>query len=45
MPSARYPETVHRLRWFEMTETRGDLFGGEIVQWQVTLKVGFTLDD
>jgi dodecin len=41
---ARAAETVRNLRWFEVTETRGHIEGGRVAHWQVTLKVGFTLD-
>ena len=37
---AKAAESVRNLRWFEVTDTRG-----KIAHWQVTLKVGFTLDD
>ena len=37
--------TMHNLRWFEVVETRGHLENGKIGHWQVTIKVGFTLDD
>jgi flavin-binding protein dodecin len=42
---ARAKKTVRNMRWFEITETRGYLDEGKIAHWQVTLKVGFTLDD
>jgi flavin-binding protein dodecin len=38
-------ESLHNLRWFEVTDIRGLLDGDSIEYWQVTLKVGFTLDD
>jgi len=38
-------ESVRNLRWFEVTDTRGHIEKGKIAHWQVTLKVGFTLDD
>lgn len=38
-------ESLHNLRWFEVTEVRGDLDGSRVSHWQVTLKVGFTLDE
>ena len=41
---ARAKKTVRNMRWFEVTETRGYLEDGKIAHWQVTLKVGFTLD-
>jgi flavin-binding protein dodecin len=40
----RAQKTVRNMRWFEVTETRGYLEEGKIAHWQVTLKVGFTLD-
>ena len=42
---AKANETLHNLRWFEVVETRGQLEDGQIAHWQVTLKIGFTLDD
>jgi flavin-binding protein dodecin len=41
---ARASKTVRNMRWFEVTETRGHIEEGKINHWQVTLKVGFTLD-
>lgn len=41
----RSSKTVHNMRWFEVIETRGHIDGGKILDWQVTLKVGFTLDE
>jgi flavin-binding protein dodecin len=38
-------QTVRNLRWFEVVETRGDIEGSKVAHWQVTLKVGFTLED
>ena len=42
---AKAAETVRNLRWFEVTETRGHIEGGKIAHWQVTLKIGFTLEE
>jgi flavin-binding protein dodecin len=42
---ARASESLHNLRWFEVTEIRGDVDDGQVEHWQVSLKVGFTLDD
>ena len=42
---AKAATTLRNLRWFEVVETRGQLEDGKIAHWQVTLKVGFTLDD
>ena len=41
---AKAAETLHNLRWFEVVDTRGQLEDGQIAHWQVTLKIGFTLD-
>lgn len=40
----RAAKTVNDMRWFKVTETRGSISGEEVSQWQVTLKIGFTLD-
>jgi flavin-binding protein dodecin len=38
-------KSLHNLHWFEVVETRGHIENGDIAHFQVTLKVGFTLDD
>ena len=40
----RADKTIRNMRWFEVTETRGQLEDNQINHWQVTVKVGFTLD-
>jgi len=40
----RASQTLRNLRWFEVVETRGHIEDGKIQHWQVTVKVGFTLD-
>jgi flavin-binding protein dodecin len=42
---AKASETVRNLRWFELTETRGHIEGGKVAHWQVTVKIGFTIED
>ena len=42
---ARAGATMRNLRWFQVVETRGQLEDGNIAHWQVTVKVGFTLDE
>lgn len=42
---ARAAKSLHNLRWFEVVETRGHIEGGKVGHWQVTVKIGFTLDD
>jgi flavin-binding protein dodecin len=41
---ARAEKTIRNMRWFEITETRGQIENGKVNHWQVALKVGFTLD-
>jgi flavin-binding protein dodecin len=38
-------ETVRNLRWFEVVDTRGHIEKGRVAHWQVTLKIGFTLEE
>jgi len=37
-------ETIRNLRWFEVLDTRGHIEEGRVAHWQVTLKIGFTLE-
>ena len=37
-------ETVKNLCWFQVTDTRGSISKGKVHHWQVTIKVGFTVD-
>ena len=41
---SRAKKTVRNMRWFEIADTRGYIEDGDIAHWQVTLKVGFTLE-
>ena len=38
-------KTVRQMQWFQIMETRGHIADGNVAHWQVTVKVGFTLDD
>lgn len=38
-------KSVRNMRWFEVTEIRGHIDEGAIQHWQVTLKIGFTLEE
>ena len=42
---AKAAKTVRNMHWFEVMETRRHIDGGKIAHWQVTIKVGFTLED
>jgi len=37
-------ESLHGMNWFEVTEMRGRIDGGKIVEFQVAMKVGLKLD-
>lgn len=37
-------ETIRNLRWFKVIDTRGHIEGGKVQHWQVTIKVGFTME-
>jgi hypothetical protein len=36
--------TIKKLCWFEVIEARGDIDKGKVRHWQVTIKVGFTVE-
>lgn len=38
-------KSLKNMRWFQVIDTRGHIDGDEIAHWQVTVKIGFTLDD
>ena len=40
----RASETLRNIGWFEVTQTRGHVQDGKVAHFQVTLKIGFTLD-
>lgn len=42
---ARAAKTVRNMHWFEVTDTRGHITEGDVAHWQVTIKVGFTVDE
>ena len=37
--------TVRHIDWFEVTELRGHVADGKVAHYQVTMKVGFRLED
>ena len=41
----RASKTLRGMQWFEVTDTRGHIVDGKIEYWQVSIKVGFTLED
>ncbi|MEA3218082.1 MAG: dodecin [Acidimicrobiia bacterium] len=42
---ARASKTLRNLDWFEVTDIRGQLDDGSVSHYQVTMKVGFRVDD
>ena len=42
---ARAAKTLRGMHWFEVTDTRGYIQDGKVAYWQVTVKVGFTLEE
>jgi flavin-binding protein dodecin len=38
-------KSVRNMRWFEVTETRGHIESGKVAHWQVTVKIGLTVED
>jgi flavin-binding protein dodecin len=42
---SRTSKTLHNLRWFEVVSVRGGIENNELAHWQVTAKIGFTLDE
>lgn len=44
MAVLRASESLHNLRWFEVKEIRGQIEDGHVNYWQVTMKLGLTLD-
>jgi dodecin len=42
---ARAGKTLRNMRWFEVTETRGAIKDNKVAEWQITLKVGFSIEE
>ncbi|MGN8132613.1 dodecin [Paenarthrobacter sp. 22069] len=42
---AKASQTLRNLDWFEVKEVRGHLEDGKIADWQVTIKIGFRLEE
>jgi flavin-binding protein dodecin len=41
---AQAAKSIRNMHWFQIIETRGHIAEGKVAHWQVTLKVGFTLE-
>ncbi len=42
---AKAGESVRQMRWFTVVETRGTVENNAVGEWQVTVKVGFHIED
>ena len=42
---AKAGKTLRNLRWFQVVETRGAIKDDKVSAWQVTIKVGFSLEE
>jgi flavin-binding protein dodecin len=38
-------KTIHSIRWFQVVDTRGHIKDAKVAYWQVTIKLGFTVDN
>ena len=41
----RASKTIRNLRWFEVGQVRGQIENDAVAHWQVSMKVGFALDE
>lgn len=41
---AKASKSLQNLRWFEITDSRGSIKNGKVEHWQVTIKLGFTMN-
>lgn len=41
----RAHKTINKLSWFQVVETRGHIDKGKVDHWQVTIKVGFAVEN
>ena len=42
---AKSSETVRNMSWFEVSEIRGRIAEGNVTQWQVTVRIGFAVEE
>ena len=42
---AKAAKTMRNMQWFQVMETRGHIADNKVEHWQVTLKIGFRLED
>jgi dodecin len=42
---SRASKTIRGMKWFEVSQTRGHIEDGAVRHYQITLRVGFTIED
>jgi flavin-binding protein dodecin len=42
---AKASKSIKNMDWFEVVESRGEIRNGQVARWQVTIKLGFRLED
>lgn len=42
---AKAGQSVRNMRWFQVMDTRGHIDNNQVQHWQVTIKIGFTMED
>lgn len=42
---AKASTTIRHIRWFQVVETRGQVQDGKVAYYQVTMKIGFAVED
>ncbi|MFO1304649.1 MAG: dodecin [Burkholderiales bacterium] len=42
---AKAGKTMRNMHWFQVVDTRGHIVEGKVAHWQVTIKIGFTLEE
>ena len=42
---AKAGKTMRNMQWLQVCDTRGHIVDGNVAHWQVTIKIGFTLED
>jgi flavin-binding protein dodecin len=41
---ARASKSIRNIKWFQVLEVRGGIDGAKVAHWQVSIKIGFSLD-
>jgi dodecin len=42
---AKASKTIHKMRWLQVIDTRAHIENENVAHWQITVKIGFTLDE